>query len=331
MQYDVFGLENPLIDLLAQVPDEFLTRMELKKNHMMLVDESRHHFLLENLKGIHIQSEAGGSCANTLLGIAQLGGKSGYCGKVGKDPYGQVYIQKLEEAGVDSYISDDGSVTGSTVILVTPDAARTMNTFLGACQELKPEDVPLDALKASKQLYLTGYLWDTEGQKEAATLALRTAGAEGIHVTMSLADPFCVHRHKADFANILDRYVDFVFANQEEALALTDTDNTHDAMRALRGWCGGAAITMGVHGAYVSLGEEHVYIDAFPVDAVVDTTGAGDAFSAGFLYGRATGASLFQCGRLGGYFASRVIQKMGPRLEGDVKALLAPVLDNPRS
>ena len=329
MQYDVIGIENPLIDLLVQVTDDILDKLQLKKNHMVLIDEERHRFLLEHLQGVNIQSEPGGSCANTMLGIAQLGGKSAYCGKVGRDVYGEIYINKLEEGGVASYISPDGNVTGSTVIMVTPDAARTMNTFLGACQELTAADVPLDAIKASKLLYITGYLWDTENQKEAALLALRTAGSEGIHVAMSLADPFCVVRHKEDFMGILDGYVDFVFANHEEALELTGTDSTHEAMAALRKWCGGAAITLGGSGAFVTRGEEHVYLDALPVEPV-DTTGAGDAFAAGFLHGLTSGASLHQCGRLGNQFAAQVIQRIGPRLEGDVRALLAPVLDDPR-
>ena len=329
MRYDVFGLENPLIDLLVQVPDDFLARHDLKKNHMMLIDQNRHAYLLKHLDGFPIQTAAGGSCANTLLGIAQLGGRSAYCGKVGRDANGEEYIRKLEAGGVDSFIQPDGSVTGSTIILVTPDAARTMNTFLGACQELTAGDVPLDVLKASRMLYITGYLWDTEGQQEAATAALRTAGDEGIQVAMSLSDPFCVNRHREAFMDILDRYVNFVFANREEALELTGTDNTHQAMQALRKWCGGAAITLGASGAYVTRGDEQLYLDPIPTEAV-DTTGAGDAFAAGMLHGLSSGLSLFQGGRLGSLFASKVIAKVGPRLEGDVRALLAPVLDDPR-
>lgn len=329
MQFDVFGIENPLIDLLVPVQDETLQRLALTKNTMQLVDEERHRFLLEQLKGQPMETAPGGSCANTLLGIAQLGGRTAYCGKVGPDVFGEVYVQKLEEAGVRSFIQRDGNVTGSTVILVTPDAGRTMNTFLGACQELTPADVPLDALKASRLLYITGYLWDTPTQQEAATLALHTAGGEGIHVTMSLADPFCVERHRQDFLDILERYVDFVFANRDEAMALTQTDSVHEAMRVLRSHCDGAVITLGPRGAYATRGEEHVYLDPYAVQAV-DTTGAGDAFAAGFLHGLAQGHSLYQCGRLGGYFASRVIQHMGPRLQGDVRAQLAPVLDDVR-
>ena len=329
MSYDVFGIENPLIDLLVQVPDAFLQEMQLEKNRMFLIDETRHQELLQALDSYRVHPEPGGSCANTLLGITQLGGTAAYCGKVGGDQYGRIYSNKLEEAGVTSFIQANEHLTGSTIILVTPDAARTMNTFLGACQDLGAEDIPLDDLKKAKRLYLTGYLWDTDRQKEAALLALKTAQQENIPVAMSLADPFCVNRHPEDFRDILSRYVDIVFSNQEEALALTETDTTHEALKRLRGWCNTAAITLGSSGALVSRGNETIYLDSFPVHAE-DTTGAGDAFAAGFLYGDTNGASLFQSGRLGSYFAANVIQKVGPRLEGDVRTTLSPVLDDPR-
>lgn len=329
MQFDVIGIENPLIDLLVQVPDDYLSRMGVDKNMMVLIDQDRLHEMLDALGDIHIQPEPGGSCANTLIGIAQLGGKTAYCGMVGGDDYGRIYIEKLEQAGVTSYIASDGHLTGSTLILVTPDAARTMNTYLGACQDLTARHVPLDALKSSHALYITGYLWDTPGQQEAAALALGTASGNGVQVAMSLSDPFCVDRHKTDFQRILRDHVGLVFANRDEALALTDTDNTHQAMRQLREWCDGAAITLGANGALVSRGTETVYLDPFEVQAV-DTTGAGDAFAAGFLYGRSNDASLLQCGRLGSYFAAQVIQQVGPRLQGDIRKRLEPVLGDPR-
>jgi len=329
MQFDVFGIENPLIDLLVQVPDAKLAELGVEKNKMYLIDQERLQTVFGALEDVHILPEPGGSCANTLIGIAQLGGKTAYCGMVGGDEYGRIYIEKLEQAGVSSYIAADGHLTGSTIILVTPDAARTMNTFLGACQDLTARHVPLDALRASRMLYITGYLWDTPGQQEAATLALETAGKAELPIAMSLSDPFCVDRHQQDFKRILKDHVDLVFANREEALALTETDNAQEAMRQLRDWCDAACITLGSHGALVSAGAETVYLDPFDVKAV-DTTGAGDAFAAGFLSGRAKGQSLLQCGRLGSYFAAQVIRQMGPRLAGDVRGRLAPVLDDPR-
>jgi sugar/nucleoside kinase (ribokinase family) len=330
MAYDVFGIENPLIDLLARVPEDFLARMGVAKNTMTLVAQERFQHLLGALEGTHIHAEPGGSCANTILGIAQLGGKTAFCGKAGGDAYGRLYVEKLRSAGVSPYISTNGHLTGSTIILITPDAQRSMNTYLGACQDLGPADVPLAALRDSRRLYITGYLWDTDGQQEAARLALRTAKAESIPVAMSLSDPFCVHRHKADFQALLREHVGLVFANREEALALTDTDNSQEALRALRGWCEGAVVTLGASGALIAEGGETVYVDAFAAKPV-DTTGAGDAFAAGYLHGKSVGASPLQCGRLGAYFAAQVIQKVGPRLEGDVRAQLAPVLGSPRA
>jgi len=329
MPFDVFGIENPLVDLLAQVPDEFLQQVGVEKNAMYLVDMDRHQSLLKALADTEVHAEPGGSCANTLLGISQLGGKTAFCGKVGPDDYGRVYINKLEEAGVTSYIQTNGQLTGSTVILIAPDAARTMNTFLGACQELHADDVPLDALAESKKLYITGYLWDTPEQQGAATKALEAAEKAGIPIAMSLSDAFCVNRHRDDFIAILKKYVTQVFANQEEALAITGAETTHEAMKALREWCPRVAITLGAAGALVANEEEVIYIDPYKVEAV-DSTGAGDAFAAGYLYGRTNGASLFQCGRLGSLFAAKVVSKVGPRLEGDVRSILAPVLDNPR-
>ena len=329
MQFDVFGIENPLIDLLAQVPETFFEQVGVEKDAMYLVDMERHQTLLKALADVAVHPEPGGSCANTLLGIAQLGGKSAFCGKVGADDYGRVYIEKLEAAGVTSFIQSDGHLTGSTVILIAPDAARTMNTYLGACQELHAEDVPLDALSASRKLYLTGYLWDTPEQQGAAKRALETAEKAHVPVAMSLSDAFCVNRHKEDFINILKKYVIQVFCNQEEAFAITGAETTHEAMRILQTWCPRVAITLGARGALVADENEQIYIDPFPVKAV-DSTGAGDAFAAGFLYGVTNGTSLFQSGRLGSLFAAQVVSKIGPRLEGDVRAILAPVLDDPR-
>ena len=325
MDYDVFGIENPLIDLLASVSDGFLEQVGVDKDKMYLIDLPRLQEIVKALGDTPIHPEPGGSCANTLLGMAQLGARTAYCGKVGRDDYGRVYVEKLEAAGVTSFVKADGHNTGSTLILVTPDAARTMNTYLGACQELAPPDVPLEALKRAKRLYMTGYLWDTESQQQAAWLGLQTAREAGIPIAMSLSDPFCVARHKAFFPDLLRNHVDLVFANREEALALTGTEHTGDALKKLRGMCEGVVITLGGEGALVADKGNTVKVPANPVQAV-DTTGAGDAFAAGFLYGKSRGVSLEQCGRIGGYFASRVITQMGPRLKGNVRQLLEPVL-----
>jgi sugar/nucleoside kinase (ribokinase family) len=248
---------------------------------------------------------------------------------VGSDEHGRIYAQKLREAGVEAFLRSSKVPTGSAVILVTPDAARTMSLFLGACRDLGPQDVPVEQIRASRWLYLTGYVWDTDSQKEAALLALRTAKAAGIPVAFSLADPFFASNNKEDFLRLIRDHAEQVFANRDEALAVTGRDHVHEALRDLRKLAPAVVLTLGHAGALVSQHGEVAYVEAFPVHPV-DTTGAGDAFAAGFLYGRVTGASPFQCGRLGAYFASRVITQIGPRLNGDVRAVLGPVLNDLR-
>jgi sugar/nucleoside kinase (ribokinase family) len=329
MRYDVFGIENPVMDILAQVPDAFLEKHRVAKNAWTMIDGPRHAELLAALKDTPVVYEAGGSCANTIVGIARLGGKTAYCGMVGADEHGRIYGKKLREAGVTEFMRASQAPTGSAVILVTPDAARTLNLFLGACRDLGPQDIPVEEIRQSRWLYLTGYVWDTDSQKEAAALALRTAKAAGIPVAFSLADPFYATNNREDFLRIIRDYGELVFANRDEALAVTGRDHVHEALRDLRKLCPAVALTLGHAGAMISQHGDVAYVEAFPVTPV-DTTGAGDAFAAGFLYGRITGASPFQCGRLGAYFASKVITQVGPRLSGDVRAQLAPVLDDVR-
>lgn len=329
MRYDVFGLENPVMDILAQVPDSFLHEARIEKNRWVMIDEARHRDLLKAMQGLPLVHDTGGSCANTIVGMAHLGAKAAYCGMVGADEHGRIYARKLEEAGVTSFLRASSLPTGNAVILVTPDAGRTMNLFLGACRDLGPQDVPVDEIRQSRWLYTTGYAWDTDSQKEAVQLALRTAKAAGVPVAFSLADPHYATQHREDFLRLIRDYTELVFANRDEALALTGCDHVHEALRELRKLCPAVALTMGHAGALISQHGEVAYVEAFPVHPL-DTTGAGDAFAAGYLYGRVTGASPFQCGRLGSYFASRVITQIGPRLSGDVRGQLAPVLNDVR-
>ena len=207
--------------------------------------------------------------------------------------------KNCEEKSVAVSVGQGQGTTGICVVLVTPDAERTLCTFLGICRELGPQDVDLDAIKSSKYLYVTGYLWDTDTQKEAVLLAMRTAKEAGVKVALSLSDPFCVNRHKADFLNIAKEYVDLLIGNDEEAQSLTDTDNPHDAIRATTGLCDMAVVTMGSRGALLRKGEEIVEVPAYKVHAI-DTTGAGDMYAAGILYGLTQGLSLEKTGQTGG-------------------------------
>ena len=321
---DVYGIGNPLIDLLAHVSDDYLKENGLEKDRMYLIDQEQQQSLLESLKSHEIIIAPGGSCANTMIGIGQLGGTAAFSGKIGDDEHGKLYHEKLEEAGVKSLLGKKEGVTGSSLVLVSNDGARTMNTFLGMCQALDSGDINEEAIQSSKYVYLTGYLWDTDTQKEAVQVAMEQAKKYKTKVAMSLSDPFCVNRHQADFRKLLRENVDLVFCNQEEAFALTETNVTQKAVDIMAQDVEYIVLTMGGRGALVVHNGHMTYIDPFSVD-VVDTTGAGDAFAAGFLYGIAQGKSHLESGKIAAFLASKVIAQVGPRYNGDIQAQLQQI------
>ena len=279
-KFDVYGVCNPLVDLLSHVPDSFLKKLGIQKNVMHLVTREQQQELLLALaeEKISLEVAAGGSGANSMIGISQLGGRSAFSGKIGRDEHGKLYREKLEALGVCDCLAEGEGATGSSLILVSEDGARTMNTFLGMSQELMNPDIDPDIIQSSKYLYLTGYLWDTESQKKAVLNALDEAKKREVKVALSLSDPFCVTRHKEDFINLLKGYASMVFCNQEEAFTLLDTEITQQAAETLSDWTETAALTIGAYGALISHQGETCYIDPLPV-RVEDTTGAGDAFS----------------------------------------------------
>lgn len=313
---NVFGIGNPLIDLLANVPSAFLKKVDLEKDRMYLVDlDSQRQLILQLVdQQIPMHYASGGSCANTMIGIAQLGGIAAFTGKIGDDDHGQVYQKKLSEFGVQTHLGIQSGMTGSSLVLVTEDGARTMNTCLGMCQNLHSSDIPLEILSQAQYFYYTGYLWDTESQKDAVLVALKTAQSAGVSVAMSLSDPFCVNRHQDDFKKLLTEYVDLVFCNQEEAFAIANTNMTQEALNFLSSLVDTVVLTLGSRGALICRGKETVYVDPVPT-SVVDTTGAGDAFAAGILYGLTHQQSLLRSGQIAAHFASRVIGQLGPRLD----------------
>lgn len=325
---DVYGICNPLIDLLSQVPDDFLQERKLEKNRMYLVPLEQQQTLLMALAAEKhpVEFAAGGSGANTMIGIAQLGGRAAFTGKIGRDEHGRIYREKLEGQGVEACMGTGEGITGSSLILVTEDASRTMNTYLGMCQELSPEDLDLDALKRSQVLYVTGYLWDTEPQKEAVRFALQEARNNSIRIALSLSDPFCVNRHQLDFQELLEQ-VDLVFANQEEAFLLTETSHSQDALDLLSARTETVVMTLGANGALVRTKGETFYIDPMKV-RVEDTTGAGDAFAAGYLYGMTHGHTPLESGRIASSLAAAVIEQIGPRFLGNARARVHHDLGN---
>ncbi len=321
MAYDVFTMCNPLYDIQAELSDAQLGETGFKKGGMFLIESEQQQALVGRITPYIVNSASGGSGANTSIGLAMLGGQACYAGKIGQDAHGNLYTDKLEEQNVAVSVGRGEGTTGICVVLVTPDAERTLCTFLGICRELGPDDVALDAIRASKYIYVTGYLWDTDTQKAAVLLAMKTAKEAGVKVSLSLSDPFCVSRHKDDFLQIAREYVDLLIGNDEEAQMLTGTDNPHDAIKATSELCDMAVVTMGSRGALLRQGAQIIEVPAYKVQAV-DTTGAGDMYAAGILYGLTHDIPLEKTGQLAAYLAAQVVAHLGPRLDSlDTQAI----------
>jgi sugar/nucleoside kinase (ribokinase family) len=314
MGFDVFGMCNALYDLQAEVDDATLAELELEKGSMRLLEHEQQRAIVPRIYERIVNSEAGGSGANTMFGVALLGGTACYTSRIGRDEHGELYRQGLAGKGVKPNLGVGDGDTGISLILITPDAQRTMGTYLGCSRELTAEDVNVEDLRRSKYLYITGYLWDTDNQKAAVLRAMREANQAGVMVALSLSDPFCVHRHKEDFLRIIRDHVDLLFGNHQEAQALTDTESPQEALRVLAGYSEIAVVTMDEKGALIRQGETVYEIPVYPVKPV-DTTGAGDMFAAGLLYGLTQGLPLDVTGRIAAYTAARVVAKLGPRLE----------------
>ena len=325
-RFDVTAIGNAIVDVLAKADDALLAEHKLPKGGMSLIDAPTAERLYA-VMGPGVEA-SGGSAANTIAGIAALGGKTAYIGKVADDQLGKVFTHDIRAVGV-SYTTpplEGGLPTARCLIFVTPDAQRTMQTFLGATSQLNPEDVDMNAIKASKVLYLEGYLWDQPQAKKAMREAAVEAKRAGVKVSLTLSDSFCVARFRDEFKELIKNHVDILFANESEILSLYEVTDFDAALQAVRKDAEIAALTRSEKGSVVVNGDEVHVIDAVKGVKVVDTTGAGDAYAAGFLYAFTQGRNLATCGRLGGVMAAEVISHMGPRVEADVKALAKTVL-----
>jgi sugar/nucleoside kinase (ribokinase family) len=309
---DVVGIGNALVDVLDHKPHEFIGRHDLAKGTMSLIDEDRAHQLYAAMAPALEMS--GGSAANTMVGIASLGGAAAYIGRVRDDHLGTSFAEDLRATGVEFSVppATDGPATGRCIIVVTPDAQRTMNTYLGASTDLGPGDVDPELIARAKLTYLEGYLWDRPSAKDAFRKAAGLAHEFGRRVALTLSDPFCVDRHRDSFVELIDGAVDVLFANEEEIVSLFRVGGFEEAVRQVRGRVSVAALTRGPRGSVVIAGDEEHVIDPFPV-TVRDTTGAGDLYAAGFLHGLAQGWSLDRCGRLGSAAAAHIIARTGAR------------------
>ena len=323
---DVTGIGNAIVDVISKTEDAFLIDVGVEKGAMTLVDAARSNAIYDRM-GPAIEM-SGGSAANTIVGLAGLGGKGAFIGKVRDDAFGSVFRHDINAAGVgfETDSSTEGPQTARCLVLVTPDAQRSMNTHLGACVDLGPEDIDAGLIQVSKVVYLEGYLWDPPRAKEAFLKAGKVAHESGGKVALSLSDAFCVDRHRDEFRNLVEHHVDILFANEQEIVSLYQTDDFDSALRAARGQCDTVALTRGASGSVVLSGDAMHVLDAERVDPIVDTTGAGDLYAAGFLYGLTQGMDLARCGRIGGIAAAEIIGHYGARPEADLKSLAAAAL-----
>ena len=320
--FDILGIGNAIVDVIAHADDRFLTDRGITKGGMTLIDADGATRLYGDMApGIEM---SGGSAANTIAGAASLGARAAYIGKVRNDQLGEVFAHDIRAIGVhyDTPLAETGPPTARCLILVTPDAQRSMNTFLGASQELGPDDVDAALVAAATITYLEGYLWDPVHAKAAFRKAMDIAHGAGRQVAMTLSDSFCVDRYRQEFRELVDHQIDILFANEDEIKSLYEVDDFDDALQAVRGKCDIVALTRSEKGSVILTGDEVHVIDAAPVAKVVDTTGAGDLFAAGFLYGITNGLGPAESAGIGGRAAAEVISHMGARPEIDLKTLL---------
>ncbi|MCB9989450.1 MAG: adenosine kinase [Rhodospirillales bacterium] len=325
-KYDLVAVGNALVDVLSHAEEAFIAAQDaqfgMKKGGMMLIDEPRAVALYADM-GPGVES-SGGSAGNTIAGFASFGGRGAYIGKVADDQLGAVFKHDLKAMGVhfDTQPLALGAPTGRCLILVTPDAQRTMNTFLGAAVELGPEDIEDAVIAAAQVTYLEGYLFDPAHAKEAFYKAGQVAHDAGRKVSLSLSDPFCVDRHRADFQGLVEHHIDILFANEDEIKSLYQVETFEEAVQAVAAKCEVAALTRSAKGSVIVADGKVIEIAPGHPEHVVDTTGAGDQYAAGFLYGYTNGRTLAECGHLGTLAATEVIQHMGPRPEVSYSELM---------
>jgi fructokinase len=318
---DVVGIGNAIVDVLVRTDDDTIDNHQLTKGTMALIDEQQAETLYASL-GPGLET-SGGSAANTLAGIAQLGGRAGFIGRVRDDQLGAIFSHDIRAVGAtyQTPAATSGPSTARCLILVTPDAQRTMCTYLGASVQLHPDDLDLDLVAQAKVLYLEGYLWDSEEAKAAFIAAAEVARSNGGQVALSLSDAFCVERHRDSFQDLVDGHVDILFANEMEITSLYKANSFEEAAEEVRGRCTVAALTRSEAGSLILNGNGSHTIAPVTLGPLVDTTGAGDLYAAGFLHAYCQGEPVEVCGRLGSLCAGQVVTQLGPRPQADLKAL----------
>jgi sugar/nucleoside kinase (ribokinase family) len=320
--YDVAAIGNAIVDVIAPASDDFLTDGGLIKGTMSLIDDAQAEALYARMAAA--VEASGGSACNTIAGLASFGGRGAFIGKVGRDELGEVFTHDIDSLGVRfGGVPLEDVVTGRCLINVTPDGERTMTTCLGAAALLDPSDVEPDLIEAAAVVYLEGYLFDPEPARRAFAKAAGLARASGRMIALTLSDAFVVERHRSALMGFIETEVDILFANEMEIRALFETKSFDEAAEAMRGKARISAITRGKQGSTIISGDQTFHVKAVPIEKVVDTTGAGDQYAAGFLHGLARGLSLDHCGRLGSLAAAEVIAHYGPRPQVSLRDLAA--------
>ena len=322
MQYDVLGVGNAIVDVLSFVDDSFITQNNIPKGVMQLIDEPTAESLYQKMG--QATEVSGGCAANTVAGITSLGGKTAYIGKVKNDGLGKIFTHDLNGVGVTfrSKPAEGGKSTARSFIFVTPDAERSMNTYLGACTEFDESLIDEELIKNSKVTYIEGYLWDSEESKTAIRKVLQLARAAGNKTSFTLSDPFCVERHREEFLFLLPQ-INILFCNEHEAKALLRNEDIRECAHKLAEKCEIAVITRGSHGSLICSGDFMAEVAPHHIDKAVDTTGAGDLYAAGFLFGYTQGKNLADCGRIGSLAAAEIIKQLGARPLRPLKQSLA--------
>jgi sugar/nucleoside kinase (ribokinase family) len=315
-KYDVYGIGNALVDMEFEIETEFLKQAGIEKGLMTLVDENRQHEIINTLHGIQHKRSCGGSAANTMIAVSQFGGKSFYSCKVAGDEVGEFYFKDLMDNGVETNLSKatlEAGITGKCIVLITPDADRTMNTFLGITQNFSQKELIEEKIKDSNYLYMEGYLVASPTGKEASIKARQIAEANGVKTAITFSDVNMVHYFYDGLVEMIGTGVDLLFCNESEALAYTKTKNVQEAAKELRKIAKRFAITLGPKGAFLFDGEKEIYVVTTPVEAV-DTNGAGDLFAGAFLYAINAGMSYPEAAKLGCMASSQLVTQFGARL-----------------
>jgi len=313
MSYDVFGVGNAIMDLQVQCEDAFLSANDIEKGIMTLTEPERQQHVLNALSDHKVNYCSGGSAANTIVGIADMGGKAAYAGKTGSDAFGKQYIDEMQELGIAIEVPSGDGTSGTCVVLITDDAQRTMLTHLGISSSLCADDIKADEIAKAKYVYVEGYLFAGDSTKAAAYTAIELAKEHGVKVALTISDPFLIDICRNEFQRLVEGPVDLLFCNEDEARSLTGLDDPINCAQAIHKHCENVALTLGKNGSILMHEGEVIAIEGVEVDAI-DTTGAGDMYAAGVLYGITNGLSWKQAGHLGSHAAARIVSQLGARL-----------------